>query len=120
MIKFKKGAFVNLRGVKPFSMKTNPFLPFNPNSTGTLGFVQQTVVTTFCLFYTLSVTEMPVFEPNEYFWKHHWDGKEEKWVAFARAVQNIIAKQNNLKLSDNVMEDKLVYKNLIRNKAKKD
>ena len=30
--------------------------------------------------------ELPVFEPNDYFWKNHWDGKEEKWFAYARAV----------------------------------
>jgi hypothetical protein len=29
---------------------------------------------------------MPVFEPNEYFWKNHWDGQEEKWRVFAKAV----------------------------------
>jgi hypothetical protein len=35
--------------------------------------------------YTLH--EMPVFRPNDFFWKHHWDGKEEKWQAYARAVR---------------------------------
>jgi hypothetical protein len=30
---------------------------------------------------------MPIFEPNEYFWQNHWDGKEEKWEAYARAVR---------------------------------
>jgi hypothetical protein len=34
---------------------------------------------------------MPVFEPNEYFWKNHWDGKEEKWRVYARVVQQLIA-----------------------------
>jgi hypothetical protein len=36
--------------------------------------------------WTYFLQEMPVFEPNEYFWEHHWDGKEEKWKVFARAV----------------------------------
>lgn len=61
---------------------------------------------------------MPVFEPNEYFWKHHWDGKEEKWVAYARAMQQIIAKQAGAKMSDSWMEDKLEYKDVIRGKKK--
>ena len=32
---------------------------------------------------------MPVFAPNEYFWKNHWDGKneEDKWKVFANAVR---------------------------------
>jgi hypothetical protein len=34
------------------------------------------------------VIELPVFTPNEYFWKHFWnEGKEEKWEAFARVVR---------------------------------
>jgi hypothetical protein len=38
------------------------------------------------------VIELPVFEPNDYFWKHHWqEGKEEKWEAFARVVRQIMA-----------------------------
>ena len=38
----------------------------------------------FFAFYDLH--ELPVFEPNEYFWKHHWDGKEERWITYARVV----------------------------------
>lgn len=38
-----------------------------------------------------TVCEMPVFEPNDYFWKHHWqEGKEEKWQAFSRAVRSLM------------------------------
>jgi hypothetical protein len=59
---------------------------------------------------------MPTFAPNEYFWKHHWDGKEEKWVAYSRAVQKIMAKQGGMQVSENSLEDKLEYKNLVRGK----
>ena len=61
---------------------------------------------------------MPVFEPNEYFWKHHWNGKEEKWKAYARAIRQLIAQQGGLELSDLTMEDKMEYKKIVRNKAK--
>jgi len=44
-----------------------------------------------CYGIRINVKKMPVFEPNDYFWKNHWDGKEEKWVAYARAVREIIA-----------------------------
>jgi hypothetical protein len=31
---------------------------------------------------------LPNFEPNDYFWKHHWqEDKEEKWEAFARVAR---------------------------------
>jgi hypothetical protein len=62
---------------------------------------------------------MPVFEPNEYFWKHHWDGKEEKWRTYARVMQNLVAKQSGLKTSDSWVTDKLEYKKLIRAKTAK-
>lgn len=44
--------------------------------------------------------ELPVFEPNEFFWKNHWqEGKEEKWMAYARAIQTIMCEVGGLKLS---------------------
>jgi hypothetical protein len=44
------------------------------------------MVPNMAVFAYYDLHEMPVFEPNEYFWKHHWDGKEDKWKAYARAV----------------------------------
>ena len=41
---------------------------------------------------------MPVFRPNEYFWKNHWDGKEEKWVAYARAVRLAMSEASGIGL----------------------
>jgi hypothetical protein len=72
-----------------------------------------------CMFTIYTTHEMPVFEPNEFFWKNHWDGKEEKWVAYARAVRTLMAEAGGLKLSDSSMEDKMAYKKLIRGTAKK-
>jgi len=60
--------------------------------------------------------ELPVFTPNEYFWNHHWDGKEEKWVAYARAIREIIAEQGDFQVYDVDMEDKLAFKQHIRGK----
>ena len=63
---------------------------------------------------TINYDEMPVFAPNEYFWANHWDGKEEKWKAYARAVRKIIAEQGGFELFDVDMEDKLTYKSMLR------
>lgn len=52
------------------------------------------LVSTGLTIYT--VHKFPVFTPNEYFWQHHWDGKEEKWVAFARAVRAVMAEFGGL------------------------
>jgi len=46
----------------------------------------QTVVTTFTVY------QMPIFEPNEYFWLNHWNAEsEEKWEAYARVIRTLIA-----------------------------
>ena len=64
---------------------------------------------------TACLMRLPVFEPNEYFWEHHWnEGKEEKWVAFARAVREIIATAGDFGLSPSTMEDKMEYKALVK------
>jgi hypothetical protein len=65
-------------------------------------------------YYTL--TELPVFTPNDYFWQHHWDGKEEKWKLFARVVQHIMAEAGGFEVSSSTLEDKLEYKYSIRGK----
>ena len=61
----------------------------------------------------------PVFKPNEFFWENHWNEKsgEQKWEAFARVVrEEIIAKSFNFKLSPVTMEDKFVFKDIIKGK----
>lgn len=63
--------------------------------------------------------ELPVFKPNDFFWEHHWDGKEDKWRLYARVMQQIIAEVGGYECSSSTLEDKLEYKNLIRGKRDK-
>ncbi len=84
-----------------------------------------------CVFIKAVRKDLPVFEPNAYFWSHHWkEGKEEKWEAFASAVREIIAEHSADPMSpldpatglgskrqvlvDSTMEDKLEYKKEMR------
>jgi hypothetical protein len=64
----------------------------------------------------MTLNEMPVFRPNEYFWQHHWDGKEEKWIAYSRAMRTIMAEHAGMKLCDTTLEDKVDFKNLVKGK----
>ena len=64
------------------------------------------------------LNELPVFQPNEYFWKNYWDGKEEKWVAYARAVSSLMCQAGGFKMSSNKIEDKLEYKKVVRGSIK--
>jgi hypothetical protein len=53
------------------------------------------------IFCIINVYELPVFAPNDYFWKHHWkEGKEEKYAAYSRAVRQIMGKHYGAKLVD--------------------
>ena len=87
LIQFKRGAFFSLRAVKPHFSSYWTFNGISPVHGDALSFVAYINVLFACGFVAVTYNEMPVFEPNEYFWKHHWDGKEDKWVAFARAVR---------------------------------
>jgi hypothetical protein len=63
----------------------------------------------------LYTKEFPVFKPNEYFWKNHWDekGGEQKWEAYMNVIRNLMAQSFDFKLSDLAIEDKAVYKSLL-------
>jgi hypothetical protein len=76
----------------------------------TMNFMWHIIYLMQCLVITSKIDALPVFEPNDYFWNNHWDGVEEKWVAYARTIRKIIAEQGNFELWDNCMEDKLEYK----------
>ena len=51
----------------------------------------------------------PVFKPNEFFWKNHFDEKSglTKWDTYVKVVrEEIMAKSFDFELSDTLMEDK--------------
>ena len=61
----------------------------------------------------------PVFKPNEYFWKNHFDEKSglTKWDTYVKVIrEEIMAKSFDLSLSDTLMEDKMDYKALLKGK----
>jgi hypothetical protein len=86
IISFRKGAFASLRAVKPYYSKSWSVTGVSFCHGDATSLVAYLSIMAHGLLNVYTVTEMPVFRPNEYFWKHHWDGKEEKWVAYARAV----------------------------------
>ena len=59
--------------------------------------------------------EMPVFAPNDFFWKKFWDGKneEDKWKVFANAVRQAMAEVGGFHVSESTQEDKADYKKMI-------
>ncbi len=63
-----------------------------------------------------TLKEMPVFKPNKFFWENHWDGKEPKWEAYARAVRLTMAEHSGLLLCETSLEAKVDFKYLARGK----
>ena len=119
LIQFKRGAFQSLLPVKPFVNKITTLSGVSAVHGDASTLLAYINILVHCVLTFYTTFEMPVFEPNEYFWKNHWDGKEEKWVAYARAVRTLMAETGGLKLSNSSMEDKMTYKKLIRGTAKK-
>ena len=110
LVYFNKGAFASLRPVQPIVLKYWTLGKIKA-SQDVLGISNHLNVIGLALAITLRVIELPVFAPNEYFWKHHWQqGKEEKWEAFARVTRQIMAEVGGFKLSDLHMQDKFAYK----------
>lgn len=62
---------------------------------------------------TCDIKELPVFEPNEYFFKHHVKEGEEKWQAYMRVIRQLMADSLHFKLSNLRLEDKFEYKTIL-------
>ena len=86
LIEFKKGAFASLRGVKPHFSKIKTLFGMKPVHGDSISMLHMCNLLFGHGLTHYTMTELPVFTPNEYFWSKHWDGKEEKWKLFARVV----------------------------------
>jgi len=91
LLQFKRGAFYSLRSVKPYVSKYWSLTNVEPVHGDSISLLSMINILPLTGFTSITYIEMPDFKPNDFFWKHHWDGKEEKWVAFARAVRTVMA-----------------------------
>ena len=102
LAKFKKGAFANLKPVKPLVIRCDALI--GCASRGCLMGIFHWFILIPCMnvFVWPELLEMPIFAPNAYFWSKYWDGKneEDKWKVFAEAVREAMAECGGLKLSD--------------------
>lgn len=76
VIKFSKGAFDSLLPVKPVCMKYWSLRGqvAHGDCTSILWYFVYFMNNLLC---TATLYELPVFEPNEYFWKNHWNPDKE-------------------------------------------
>lgn len=71
IIKFKKGAFVGLNAVRPVVYRYSPLTGLEVEQ-AIVGIPFATFISVCTVMTTLQVDYLPIFKPNEYFWKNHW------------------------------------------------
>mmetsp|Transcript_19777 Transcript_19777/g.30505 ORF Transcript_19777/g.30505 Transcript_19777/m.30505 type:complete len:84 (+) Transcript_19777:678-929(+) len=69
LIKFKRGAFVGCRSIMPKVHKYHSF--FQSQCTGIIDNLPHYLMASAIPFSYVEKIELPVFRPNEYFFKHH-------------------------------------------------
>lgn len=69
LIKFKKGAFAGENSIQPFSLTYNSSV-IHPGH-DIMELFSHFFLITACPGVTVVLKELPVFKPNEYFWKNY-------------------------------------------------
>ena len=93
LIQFKKGAFKGLRSIKPVIF--NYISPFMDPENCVIHFLAQSLIYATVPWISLTIKELPTFEPNDYFFKNHQKEGEDKWETYARIMREIMAKEGN-------------------------
>ena len=93
LLKFKRGAFTGLNSIKPLWIK---YEGDNCDMEGCLiDFASNQIINCSNFWCKIHVTELPVFEPNDYFFEHHQKKDEEKWQTYARVIRDLMIKHGN-------------------------
>ena len=107
LLKFRKGAFVAEKKIKPIFLKYK----FNTVSPAfdVMEFLPLVILNLSTCFYKCELTVLPDFEPNEYLFETHSDKGSERWEIYAWAVRDAMAKAGGFKVCDQSLKEKLQY-----------
>jgi hypothetical protein len=107
ILKFRKGAFIAEKKVKPLTMHW---------SVGSVHPAYDTIEVLVLAILQLSwscmkcrIVEMPDFEPNEYLFETHKDKGQERWEIYAWALRDAMMKANSLEACDMTLRQKMQY-----------
>ena len=89
LVKFKKGAFNGLRSIQPVIIQY--YSPFVNIENSVYNFFAQSILCATCPYASVKIATLPVFTPNEYFFKNHQRVDEEKWETYARVIRDLMA-----------------------------
>lgn len=110
--KFKKGAFVSEKRVKPM------FLKYEPGSVSlaydSIDFFSLMVLQLSWCCFRVSVNHMPEFQPNEYLFETHKDKGSDRWEIFAWALRDVMAKTGGFALCDTPFRVKFQYESFMQ------
>lgn len=109
LLKFRRGAFIGEKRVKPTYMKF-PHHTMSPDYC-VIDFWPMLIMNLCWRGLKCHVNIMPDFEPNEYLFETHKDKGTERWEIFAWAVRDIISKTGDFKLCNIKLQDKVSYYN---------
>ena len=110
LLQFKKGPFGALAPIQPFLASYDQPMEYSASVAGEI--YPQLVFFLCCCkppWGTINYAELPVFEPNEYFWKHHQQDGESKASCYLRIIRKIMLENSRLKDSKLDCSDRLKY-----------
>jgi len=84
--------------------------PFFSPSHDVMDVLSHIILMTTQFYLTIRVRELPVFEVNDYFFKHYQKENESKWVPFMNCVRQVMSEASEQPLSTQSVEEKLDYK----------
>ena len=118
LIKFKKGAFVGEQSVLPSVFKYES-LYFGPNLAGAFDMIASVYLSCYVPYSRITKYDLPIFKPNEFFFKHHQREGEERWETYARVVRDIMSEASGIPTLDVEIEDKFEYLKLLKESGKR-
>jgi lysophosphatidylcholine acyltransferase / lyso-PAF acetyltransferase len=119
LLQFKKGAFVGENSIQPLAFKY--YSPYINASHDVMGIFEHFFLCAMTPYITLTIKEFPVFKPNEFFWKQHYDpaSGKQRWEVYADVIRNIIREAFDFKLTNMSLDEKLEYRRLLEGKEGK-
>lgn len=111
LLPFKRGVFSALLPVRPLFVKYSSAY-FNP-AHDVMPIHIHFVVLLSQFSNSLEVTELPIFEPNDYLYENHGKPGEERWQTYANAVRAVLADVSGLPTSEATLANKNECKKLL-------
>ena len=115
LLKFKKGAFVNLLPIKPCFVLPNLNDNFHLGCGSTnVGINYLRTLTE--LYVQTAYYELPIMTPNDYMFENFTHLGKEKWEIYAEVARDIMCELGDFKKSDFTLKDSYRYDDSIKQK----